>query len=63
MDIENLTVDSLDDMSDEEITLWFGVLKQQEQIKQMKKMLKDYLEVRDMSDTPRTIKIDSRIVN
>lgn len=55
--VDELESNVVDEMSDEEVALWFGIVKQQEQVKQMKKVLKDYLDVRDAVENPRTLKI------
>jgi hypothetical protein len=56
MQIDDLSKDFVKSMSDEEVNLWFGVLKQQETIKQMRQALLQYLDLQEADKDAKTIK-------
>ena len=60
--LEDLTKRRLVEMSDDEVVVWYQTIKQQAQVKGMRKELSDLIEIRDASG-PRVIKIDSTVVD
>jgi len=63
MQIEELTREMIDSMDDEEIALCYGKIKRQEQVKSMKRELLNYIDLQEVNDRPRTIKIDSKVID
>jgi hypothetical protein len=63
MNIEDLTKEQVENMSDEEVALWFGVLQRQNQSKQMRKQLLNVLDIQEAQkdEFPR-IHVDSEVV-
>lgn len=61
--IDELEVDDVKEMSDEEVAVLFSVIQQQEQYKKMRQAVLSYLDVRDANENPRTIRIDSKVIN
>lgn len=56
-----LTKEQIEEMSDEEINLWYNTMQRQAQVNQMRKELLDIVEIREASE-PRVIKIDSKVI-
>ena len=47
MELSNLTKDFVRKMSNEEVVMWFSVLQQQQQAKQMREALLQYLDIQE----------------
>lgn len=63
MNLDELEFGDIDELTDDEVAFWYSVVQKSEQAKQMRQALKSYLDVRDVNESPRTIKIDSKIVS
>jgi hypothetical protein len=59
---EDLTKDFINEISDEEVSFWFGKLRQEQQTEQMRKELLKFIDLRDAERDTHTIRIDSRVV-
>ena len=62
MNADELTKRQIEEMSDEEINLWYNTMQRQAQVNQMRKELLDIVEIRE-ANSPRVIKIDSTVVD
>ena len=61
--VDDLTVEQVKEMSPEEVSFWFGMVQQEEQIKKMRQALINRIEVLESQRDARTIRIDSKVVN
>ena len=61
--VDDLTVEQVKEMSPEEVSFWFGMVQQEEQIKKMRQALINRIEVLEGQRDARTIRIDSKVVN
>ena len=62
MNANELTKEQIEEMSDEEINLWYNTMQRQAQVNQMRKELLDIVDVREAQNGPRVIKIDSKVI-
>ena len=64
MNIDDLTVEQVKEMSAEEVIMWFTEVQKANQVEQARKALLNLLEVRDASENSRTIKfVNSKVVD
>ena len=61
--VDDLTVEQVKEMSPEEVSFWFGMVQQEEQIKKMRQALINRIEVLEGQRDARTIRVDSKVVN
>lgn len=63
MNLEDLTIEDIKEMEDENVLVCFDVLVKQEEVKAKRQALLKYIDIRDASENPRTIKIESKVIN
>ena len=63
MDMNDLTKEQVEKMSDNELISWHSVFNQQNQVIQIRKAILDFIEVRDAKQGPRILQIDSTVVD
>ena len=59
MNIDQLTKEDIDLMSDEEVNLWFKAVQNVEAVKRMRNELRSWIDMRDVD----TIKIHSKVID
>ena len=61
MNMNDLTKEDVDKMSDDEIAVWYQVIQRQAQVNGMRKELRDMIEIREAKKGPR-IHVDSKVI-
>jgi len=62
MDMNDLTKEQVEEMSDEELIYWHGVFNQQNQVVQIRKAMLNFVDVRDAQNGPR-IHVASEVID
>jgi hypothetical protein len=62
MDMNELTKEQVNEMSDDELMVWHEVFQRQNQVNNVRKGMLEFVEIREASE-PKILHVDSTVVN